>query len=110
MLDGKSIDQMLTWFTTITNRRVSLGKPILNDQKVRKILRALLKSRKVKTTTLKELNDKEKMNFTAFVANLKTHEMTMKERKDCEPHKKIEVAFKASSIEHKKNCVYHLRG
>ena len=33
MLDGESIDDMLTRFTTITNGFISLGKPINNDQK-----------------------------------------------------------------------------
>jgi len=34
ILDCKSINQMLTQFTVITNGLVSLGKPISNDQKV----------------------------------------------------------------------------
>ena len=91
MFDCESIDEMLTWLTTITIRFVSLGKPISNNQKVRKILGALSKYWEVKTTTLKELNDKEKIDFTAFVRNLRIHEMKMMARKDCEPHKKIGV-------------------
>ena len=44
MLVGESIDDMLTQFITITNVLISLGKTISNDQKVRKIIRTLLKS------------------------------------------------------------------
>ena len=80
MFDGESIDDMLTRFTTITNRLESLGKPIHNDQKVRKIIRALLQAWEVKATTLKELNNREKIDFITFMGNLKTHEMEMKVR------------------------------
>ena len=41
MFDDESIEDMLTRFTTIANGLISLGKPIDNDQKVRKIIRAL---------------------------------------------------------------------
>ena len=78
---------MFTRFTAITNVLVSLGKPISNDQMVRKIIRVLLKSWEIKATTLKELNDKKEMNFTAFMGNLKTHEMEMKVREEREPKK-----------------------
>jgi len=44
MFDCESIDEMLTWFITIINGLVSLGKAISNDQKVRKIIRALFVS------------------------------------------------------------------
>jgi len=46
---------------------------------------------------LKEL--KEEMNFTVFMRNLKTHEMEMNVRKDCELQKEIGVAPKASARE-----------
>ena len=49
---------------------------------MRKIIKALPKSWKVKATTLKELNDKEKIDFTTFMKNLKTHEIDMKVRED----------------------------
>jgi len=68
--------------------------------KWREIIRGLFKSREVKA--LKELNDKKKINFTAFVENLKTREIEMKTREECESQKKISVAFKVSPKEHKK--------
>ena len=69
MFDGGSIDEMLTWFTTISNGLIFLGKPIFNNQKVRKTIRALSKSWKVKATTFKELNDNEDIDFATFMKN-----------------------------------------
>ena len=63
MLENESIDEMLTRFTKITNALSSLGDKIDNDQKIRKVIRALPKSWEVKATTLKELNDREEMDF-----------------------------------------------
>ena len=50
---------MLTWFIKITNRLSSLGDIIDNDQKIRKVIRALPKTWEVKTTALKEFNGRE---------------------------------------------------
>ena len=54
---------MVTKFTKITNGLASLGDGIVNDQKVRKIIRALPPSWEVKATILKELNYKEEMEL-----------------------------------------------
>ena len=59
MNDNETIVDMITRLTKITNSLLSLGDSIDNDQKVRKVIRALLQSWEVKFTTLKELNDKE---------------------------------------------------
>ena len=55
----------------------------------------------MKATTLKELNNREEMDFSGFIGNLKAHEMEMKVREEREPPKKKSVAFKStpSSIE-----------
>ena len=95
MLDSVTTNFMLTRFTAITNSLVSLDKPISNDHIIRNIIRALLKSWEVKATTLKELNDKEEMDFTVYMGNLKIHEMEMKSREKREPQKKRDVSFKA---------------
>jgi len=50
----------------------------------------------VKTTTLKELNDRKEMDFLGFIENLKTHEMEMKVREERETQKKKAIAFKAT--------------
>jgi len=47
----------------------------------------------VKATTLKEPNDREEMDFSGFIRNLKTHEMEMKLREEREPLKKKSIAF-----------------
>ena len=85
MLDNESIDEMLTRFTKITNDLSSLGDSINNDQKVRKVIRALPKAWEVKITTLKELNDREEMEFSEFIGYLKMHEMKMKVEKEENP-------------------------
>jgi len=80
MHENNSIDDMITRFTKITNGLASLGDAIDNDQKVRKVIRALPPSWEVKATTLKELNDKEEMELIDLIGNLKTQEMERKAR------------------------------
>ena len=60
------------------------------------MIRAFLKAWEIKATTLKELNDREEMDFSDFIGNLKTHEMEMKVREGREPIKKKSIAFKAT--------------
>jgi len=96
MLDNENIDEMLTHFTKITNGLSSLGDSIDNDQKIRKVISGLPKSCEVKAITLKELNDREKMDFSGFIGILKTHEMKMNVREERETPKKKAIAFKAT--------------
>ena len=96
MLEKECIDEMLTWFTKITNGLSSLGDKINNDQKILKVIRALPKSWEVKATIRKELNDRGEMNFSGFISNLKTHVMEMKVREEREAPKKKAIAFKAA--------------
>ena len=97
MIDDGSIDCMITRFTKITNALFSLGDDISNDQKVRKVIRALPSSWEIKDTTLKELNDKDEMDLISLIVNLKTHEMEKKAREEAAPLKKKSIAFKSSS-------------
>jgi len=78
---------------------------------VRKIIRTLPKAWEVKATTLKELNDKEKIDFTAFMEYLKTHEIEIKAREEREPQKKANVASKHSQESSRRKCCHsnHLR-
>jgi len=69
---------MITKFTKVTNGFAFLSDAIDNDQKVRKVIRALPLSWQVKSTTLKELNDKEEMELIGVIGNLKTHEIERK--------------------------------
>ena len=88
MHDNESIDEMVTRFTKITNGLSSLGDKIDNDQRARKIIRALPTSWEVKSTTLKELNNKEEMDFMGLIENLKTHEIERKDREERDTKKK----------------------
>ena len=96
MFENESIDDMLTRFTKITNGLSSWCDKIDNDQNIRKVIRAFPKSWEVKATTLEELNDREEMDFSGFIGNLKTYEMEMKVREEKEASKKKAVAFKAT--------------
>ena len=98
MNDNETLYDMITRFTKIHNGLSSLDDCIDNYQKVRKVIRALLQSWEVKFTTLKELNDKEEMNFMGLIGNLKTHEMERKDREGKIPSKKKNVAFKSTPI------------
>jgi len=80
---------MVTKFTKITNGLASLGDGIDNDQKVRKINRALPPSWEVKA------NDKEKMELIGLIGNLKTHDMERKSREEMASLKKKELLSKA---------------
>jgi len=96
MHENESIDDMITKFTKITNGHSSLGDAIDNDQKVRKFIRALPLSWEVKTTTLKELNDKEEMELIGLIGNLTTHEMEKKASEEAAQQKKKTIAFKST--------------
>ena len=87
MHKNDSIDDIVTRFTKITNGLTSLGDAIDNNQKVRKVIRALPPSWEVKATTLKELNDKEEMKLIGLIKNLKTHEMEKKAREEMTPQR-----------------------
>jgi len=96
MHDNDTIDDMVTRFTKIINGLAFLGNAIDNDQKVRKVIRALLPSWDVKATTLKELNDKKGMKLIGLIGNLKTHEMERKRREEMALQKKKIIAFKST--------------
>ena len=50
----------------------------------------------MKATTLNELNDREEMDFSGFIENLKTYKMEMKVREERETPKKKVIAFNAT--------------
>ena len=96
MNESDFIDDMVIKFIKITNSLASLGDEIDNDQKVRKVIQAFPPSWEVKTTTLKELNDKEKMELIGLIGNLKTHEMEIKTREEKAPQTNKTLAFKST--------------
>ena len=93
MNEDESINDMITKFTKITNGLTSLGDGMDNEQKVRKIIRALPPSLEVKDTTLKEPIDKGEMELISLISNLKTHEMERKGREERAPQKKKMLAL-----------------
>ena len=66
----------------------SIGDKIDNDQKVKKVIKALPKAWEGKAMTLKKLNDHEKIDFSRFNGNLKPHEMEVKVHEGREHQKK----------------------
>ena len=93
MNESESIDEMLTQFTKITNGLSSLGDVIDYDQNIRKVIRPLPKSWEVETTTLEELSDREEIDFSGFIENLKAHEMEMKVQEEREAQKEKIITF-----------------
>jgi len=69
MHENDSIDDMITRFTKITNSLASLDNAIGNEQKVRKVIRALPPSWEIKAIILKELNDKEEIELIGIIGN-----------------------------------------
>ena len=63
---------------------------------MRKVIRALPPSWKVKITILKELSDKEEMELISLISNLKKREMEGKAREEMMPQKKKMIAFKST--------------
>ena len=89
---------MITRFIKITNGVTSLGDSVDNDQKMRKVIWALSPTWEVKSTTLKELNDKKEIQFIGLIGNLKTHEIKRKVKEEKTPQKKKILAFRFTSI------------
>ena len=91
MHNNETIDDMITRFTKITNKFSFLGDSIDNDKKVRRVIQALPQSWEVKSTTLKELNDKEEIDFMGLIENLKPMRLNEKWKK--KRHCKIRKAL-----------------
>ena len=61
MHENESIHDIIMRFMKITNGFSSLGDSINNGQNVRKVIQALYQSWEIKSTTLKELNEKKEV-------------------------------------------------
>ena len=72
--------------------------PLTMTRRSGRSLELFLKLGKFKAITLKELNDREEIDFSDFIENLKTHEMEIKVREERETPKKKAIAFKATLI------------
>jgi len=75
----KSIKDMFTRFTDITNNLKSLGKTYSNQKMVRKILICLLKNKwGPKVTAIEEAQDLKKLELDDLLGKLLTHEIHLK--------------------------------
>jgi len=70
---------------SLTNDLTSLGDAIDNNQKVRRVIRALPLLWEVKTIISKELNDKKYIELIGLISNLKTRERERKAREEMMP-------------------------
>jgi len=99
MQPDKTINEMFTRFTDITNNLKSLGKTYTNEEMVRKILRCLPKSKwGPKVTAIEEVHDLKTLGLNDLLGKLLTHEIHLKEGEEkLQPKKGI--AFKTTKKE-----------
>ena len=81
MIENKTISEIITRFTDITNSLASLGKEYSQVEKVRKILRALTSDWEEKTAAIEEANDLSTMSLENLIGNLMAYEVQLKDRK-----------------------------
>ena len=97
----ESIKGMFKRFTYIVNNLDSLGKTFSSEEKVRKILRSLPKSKwEPKTTTIEEAQDLSTLQLDDLQGKLLTHEIQMNEYDGELPEGMKNLALKAKENEH----------
>src|SRR3954467_11867339 len=94
MNEGKSIKDMYTRFTDITNSLIGLSKTYSSVECVRKILLALTSDLEKKVTAIEEANDLSTLSVEHLIGNLMAYEVNLQERRKEESRKKS-IAFKA---------------
>ncbi|EOY21334.1 Uncharacterized protein TCM_012831 [Theobroma cacao] len=100
---GEDITSMLNRFTNITNKLSQLGKPILEHEIVKRLLRCLPKNWKPKVTIIREAKDLNVITSDEIYGSLLTHELKLKEEEEEDmreaKEKKKSIAFKANILE-----------
>ena len=81
MKENKTIAEMITRFTDITNSLVALGKEYTQVEMVRKALRALSSNWEKKTTTIKEAKNLSTLTMENLDGNLMAYEVQLQDRK-----------------------------
>ncbi|XP_069145656.1 uncharacterized protein [Solanum lycopersicum] len=82
MKSGESLQDMITRFTTVVNKLISLGKVYTTEEQVDKVLRILPRSWEIKVTAIREAKDLTTMSLDELVGNLKTYEMNVDKRSE----------------------------
>jgi len=100
MTKEESVKEMFTRFTEIINNLNSLGRTFTNEEKVRKILRCLPKSKwGPKVTAIEEAQDLTLLTLDDLLGKLITHEMSLNEEDGELPSTSRNLALKAKKEE-----------
>ncbi|XP_070010149.1 uncharacterized protein [Nicotiana sylvestris] len=95
MKEGKTIQEMDTRFTTLTNELKYLGRVILEEDKVEKILsRVLSVTWKSKINAIKESNNIATLKLDELIGNLAAYELRRQTMKIDAPKKERSLAFR----------------
>ena len=94
MGDRKTIMDMYTGFTHITNELKSLGKTFTTEELVRKILRFLPRSWEAKVTAIQEAKDLKTLSLDELIGNLQTYELRRNSQQQEENKKDRGLALK----------------
>ncbi|XVF17123.1 hypothetical protein REPUB_Repub10bG0092200 [Reevesia pubescens] len=95
MLSGEDMMSMFDMFANIANKLKKLGKKILENESVKKLIGSLLKSWKPKVIAIKEARNLNIISLDEVCGSLLPHEQEMKED---EEKKKKENTTKKKSI------------
>jgi hypothetical protein len=91
ILEDETFKKFYTKMSDLRKLTVSLGKSISNVKLIRKILRSLPESFRIKVTTIEENKDLEEMKIEELMGSLQTFELSLP------PVKKVKtIALKAS--------------
>ncbi|XP_070046914.1 uncharacterized protein [Nicotiana tomentosiformis] len=95
MKEGETIQEMSIRFTILTNELKSLGRVILEEDKVEKILtRVLLVSWERKITAIQESKNIVTLNLDELIGNLTAYELRRRTMKMDVPKKERSLAFR----------------
>ncbi|KAH9704832.1 Integrase catalytic domain-containing protein [Citrus sinensis] len=98
MEQNESVYSMYTRFTDIVNTLGALGKVFSNSEKVKKIIRSLLKEWRPKRTAIEESKDLNALPLDDLISSLISYEEDLAAEKGHEEKKKS-IALKASKYE-----------
>jgi len=100
MLDGEDIKSMSTRFSSITNELRNLGKPITQEDRVRKILRSLTPEWRPQVTAIQVAKDLSTFEYSELLGSLMTYELTIDAENEIKSSSKGKsIALKAAPKE-----------